>query len=186
MRQKTINRCDWVGNTELEQHYHDHEWGKVQKNGLKLFEKICLEGQQAGLSWLTILQKREEYRRCFFHFNPEKIAAMTSIEPLLQNSGLIRHPGKLSAIITNARAYLKMEENGENFSQFIWSFVDNQPIINHYPSFKSIPAQTVISQSLSRELKKRGFVFVGPVTCYAFMQSMGLVNDHIVSCFYHS
>lgn len=181
--EKSLIRCEWVGTDPLEQHYHDYEWGQVQKDGQKLFEKICLEGQQAGLSWLTILKKREEYRRCFNNFDPQKIISITSINPLLHNPGLIRHPGKLSAIINNAHAYLQMKKNGEDFSRFIWSFVNDQSIINNYTSLAEIPTQTTISIALSRELKKRGFVFVGPVTCYALMQSMGLINDHLKDCF---
>ena len=186
MIEKPLIRCDWVGSDSLEQQYHDHEWGRIQKDGYKLFEKICLEGQQAGLSWITILKKREEYRRCFYYFDPHKIITITSIDPLLQNPGLIRHPAKLNAIIKNAQAYVHMEKNGEDFSRFIWSFVDHKSIINHYSSLTEIPTQTDISHTMSRALKKRGFVFVGPVTCYAFMQSMGLVNDHINNCFCRS
>ncbi|WP_367434442.1 DNA-3-methyladenine glycosylase I [Snodgrassella alvi] len=181
--QKQIKRCEWVNADPLYQQYHDNEWGHVQKDGQKLFEKICLEGQQAGLSWITVLKKRAEYRRCFYNFNPQKIITINDIEPLLRNPGLIRHRGKLQAIIHNAHAYLSMQEQGEDFANFIWSFVNHQPIINHYSHLSEVPTQTKISTAMSKALKKRGFSFVGPTTCYAFMQSMGLVNDHLQGCF---
>lgn len=178
-----MNRCSWVSNEQIYIDYHDNEWGKPEYNSLKLFEKICLEGQQAGLSWITVLKKREEYRRCFFDFDPVKISQITDIEPFLQNTGLIRNRLKINAIITNANAYLTMEAQGENFSDFIWSFVDGKPIINHYTALSDVPATTPISDQMAKALKKRGFKFVGSTICYAFMQSMGLVDDHFDSCF---
>ena len=183
MQKQLKQRCEWVNADPLYEHYHDFEWGKIQRDGQKLFEKICLEGQQAGLSWITILKKRDEYRRCFYDFNPHQIITITDIEPLLQNSGLIRHPAKLKAIINNAHAYLSMQQHGEDFASFIWSFVNDQPIINHYKHLSEVPTQTEISRAMSKALKKRDFSFVGPTTCYAFMQSMGLVNDHLTNCF---
>ncbi|MBC9130029.1 DNA-3-methyladenine glycosylase I [Frischella sp. Ac13] len=179
-------RCAWVTNDPIYIHYHDYEWGQPQYDSLKLFEKICLEGQQAGLSWITVLKKRDEYRRCFFNFDPHKIINMTQndIEKLIQNPGLIRHRLKLNAIIKNAQAYLVMQNNGEDFGKFIWSFVDGKPIINAYQNIHEIPTRTVISRQMSIALKKKGFVFVGETICYAFMQSMGLVNDHLVDCYY--
>lgn len=183
MQKQLKQRCEWVNADPLYEHYHDFEWGKIQRDGQKLFEKICLEGQQAGLSWITVLKKRDEYRRCFYDFNPHQIITITDIEPLLQNSGLIRHSAKLKAIINNAHAYLSMQQNGEDFASFIWSFVNDQPIINHYKHLSEVPTQTEISRAMSKALKKRGFSFVGPTTCYAFMQSMGLVNDHLTNCF---
>ncbi|MDP9500101.1 DNA-3-methyladenine glycosylase I [Bisgaard Taxon 45] len=177
-------RCTWVSNSTIYRDYHDHEWGKPEYDSRKLFEKICLEGQQAGLSWLTVLKKRENYRHAFHQFNPEKIANMTAldVDKLMQDQGLIRHRKKLEAIITNARAYLAMQKCGEDFSHFIWSFVNYQPQINDVPNLASVPSKTPTSLAMSKALKKRGFVFVGETTCYAFMQSMGLVNDHQNDC----
>lgn len=178
-------RCSWAEGSAIYQDYHDNEWGKPEYNSLKLFEKICLEGQQAGLSWITVLKKREHYRQAFFHFDPEKIAQMTEqdLDECMQNAGLIRHRAKLEAIVKNAKAYLAMEKCGENFSDFIWAFVNHQPQINDVPDLSAVPAKTETSKNLSKALKKRGFVFVGETTCYAFMQSMGLVNDHLNTCF---
>lgn len=177
-------RCNWVSNDPLYIDYHDNEWGIAQYDSLKLFEKLCLEGQQAGLSWITVLKKREEYRRCFFDFQPEKIIQLTAenIEALLQNKGLIRNRLKLNGIVKNAHAYLNMQNNGEDFSTFIWSFVEGKPIINHFNDMSEVPITTDISHSMSKALKKRGFTFVGSTICYAFMQSMGLVNDHFQYC----
>ncbi|MCK3655365.1 DNA-3-methyladenine glycosidase [Pasteurellaceae bacterium Macca] len=179
-----VVRCHWVGESELYIHYHDNEWGKPEYNSRKLFEKLCLEGQQAGLSWITVLKKRDAYREAFFHFNPEKIAQMTAkeIDDRIQNSGLIRHRAKLEAIVKNAKAYLAMQERGEDFSQFIWGFVQHQPQINKVQSPADVPSKTPTSKAMSQALKKRGFVFVGETTCYAFMQSMGLVDDHLNTC----
>ncbi|PXZ03314.1 DNA-3-methyladenine glycosylase I [Gilliamella apicola] len=178
-------RCSWVSNDPLYIDYHDNEWGYPQYDSLKLFEKICLEGQQAGLSWITVLKKRDEYRRCFFNFQPEKIIQLTAtdIELLLENKGLIRNRLKLNSIVKNAHAYLAMQNNNESFSQFIWSFVDGKPIINHFKDKSEVPVSTEISDKMSKALKKRGFTFVGTTICYAFMQSMGLVNDHFEDCF---
>ncbi|MDF7670341.1 DNA-3-methyladenine glycosylase I [Orbaceae bacterium ESL0721] len=178
-------RCGWVSNDPIYIDYHDNEWGTPQYDSQKLFEKLCLEGQQAGLSWITVLKKRDEYRRCFYHFDPEKISQMCSdeIEKLLQNKGLIRNRLKLFSIVKNANAYLTMQQKGENFSQFIWSFVQNKPIVNHYNQSDQFPTKTEISDNMSKALKQRGFTFVGSTICYAFMQSMGLVNDHFECCF---
>lgn len=177
-------RCSWAGSDPLYIQYHDTEWGKAQFDSRKLFEKICLEGQQAGLSWITVLKKRENYRQAFHQFEAEKIAKMTAldVDNLMQNAGLIRHRAKLEAIIKNAKAYLAMEKGGENFSDFIWSFVDGKTQINDVPDLSAVPAKTEISKTMSKALKKRGFVFVGETTCYAFMQSMGLVDDHLNDC----
>ncbi|MDD0823458.1 DNA-3-methyladenine glycosylase I [Mannheimia sp. AT1] len=178
-------RCNWCGDSDIYIKYHDDEWGKPQFDSQKLFEKICLEGQQAGLSWITVLKKREAYRQAFYQFVPEKIAQMREqdIDTLMQKSQLIRHRAKLEAIVKNAKAYLKMQEQGEDFSQFIWAFVDGKPQINDVPNLDSIPSKTETSKAMSKALKKRGFVFVGETTCYAFMQSMGLVDDHLNDCF---
>ncbi len=180
-------RCDWVSRDPLYIQYHDTEWGVPQYDSLALFEKICLEGQQAGLSWITVLKKREHYRHCFHHFDPEKIIAMTDadIDHLMQDTGLIRNRLKLNAIVTNARAYQKMQAEGESFSEFIWSFVQHTPVVNRYQSIAEVPAVTETAEQLSKALKKKGFKFVGPTICYAFMQSMGLVNDHLTTCICH-
>ncbi|MDR0807281.1 MAG: DNA-3-methyladenine glycosylase I [Enterobacteriaceae bacterium] len=184
-----MQRCSWVNQEPLYIAYHDNEWGKPIYDNHKLFEKICLEGQQAGLSWITVLKKRETYRQCFHYFDPQKIAAMTSedIDRLVQNAGLIRHRGKLEAIISNAKAYLTMQENGEDFSAFIWSFVDHHPVVNHFSlkNLQNFPTSTPTSDAMAKALKKRGFKFVGTTICYAYMQSMGLVNDHLIECFCH-
>ncbi|MCK3658072.1 DNA-3-methyladenine glycosidase [Pasteurellaceae bacterium Pebbles2] len=180
-----MKRCDWSGDLPIYVEYHDKEWGKPEFDSQKLFEKICLEGQQAGLSWITVLKKRAAYREAFHQFNPEKIAQMTEqdIDRLMQNAGLIRHRAKLEAIVKNAKAYLAMQKCGEIFSDFIWAFVQHQPQINDVPNLAAIPAKTDTSKAMSKALKKKGFVFVGETTCYAFMQSMGLVDDHLNDCF---
>lgn len=179
-----MTRCAWAGDSPIYIDYHDNEWGKPQFDSQKLFEKICLEGQQAGLSWITVLKKRDAYRAAFHHFEPKNVAKMTAsdIDELMQNAGLVRHRAKLEAIVKNANAFLEMEKRGENFSDFIWSFVNHRPIINDVPDLSVVPAKTEISKAMSKALKKRGFVFVGETTCYAFMQAMGLVNDHINGC----
>ncbi|MGX2966706.1 DNA-3-methyladenine glycosylase I [Ursidibacter sp. B-7004-1] len=178
-------RCSWVGDSQIYIDYHDHEWGKPEFNSQKLFEKICLEGQQAGLSWITVLKKREHYRTAFYQFDPQKIAQMSEndLDCLMENQGLIRHRAKLAAIIRNAKAYLAMQAEGEDFSQFIWSFVNGKPQVNNITDLSDVPAKTDISKAMSKALKKKGFVFVGETTCYAFMQSMGLVDDHLNHCF---
>ncbi|MFQ1046514.1 DNA-3-methyladenine glycosylase I [Avibacterium paragallinarum] len=178
-------RCGWAEGLAIYEDYHDNEWGRPEYDSVRLFEKLCLEGQQAGLSWITVLKKREHYRQAFHHFDPVKIAQMTEqdIDALMQNAGLIRHRAKLEAIVKNAKAYLAMQKCGENFSDFIWAFVDHKPQINDIPDFSAVPAKTEISKQLSKALKKKGFVFVGETTCYAFMQSMGLVDDHLNACF---
>ncbi|SUU00881.1 DNA-3-methyladenine glycosidase I [Actinobacillus lignieresii] len=179
-----VKRCSWAGESEIYINYHDQEWGKPEFDSRKLFEKICLEGQQAGLSWITVLKKREAYRQAFYQFEPERIAQMTEsdIDQLMQNTGLIRHRAKLEAIVKNAKAYLAMQANGEDFSQFIWAFVGGKPQINDVPDLSVVPAKTAVSTAMSKALKKKGFVFVGETTCYAFMQSMGLVDDHLNDC----
>ncbi|MFQ1014237.1 DNA-3-methyladenine glycosylase I [Avibacterium paragallinarum] len=178
-------RCGWAEGLAIYEDYHDNEWGRPEYDSVKLFEKLCLEGQQAGLSWITVLKKREHYRQAFHHFDPVKIAQMTEqdIDALMQNAGLIRHRAKLEAIVKNAKAYLAMQKCGENFSDFIWAFVDHKPQINDIPDLSAVPAKTETSKQLSKALKKKGFVFVGETTCYAFMQSMGLVDDHLNACF---
>ncbi|XP_013167109.1 PREDICTED: DNA-3-methyladenine glycosylase 1-like [Papilio xuthus] len=180
-----IVRCGWVTKDPQYIEYHDSEWGEPVYDNYQLFEMLCLEGQQAGLSWITILKKREKYKQSFHNFNPNKISKMseTAILKLLNDPGIVRHKGKLIAIKHNSDCYLAMENNGEDFSNFIWSFVQHRPIINNWENVKDVPTETDISKALSKALKKRGFKFVGSTICYAFMQACGLVNDHIVSCY---
>lgn len=182
-----MERCGWVTQDPLYLAYHDNEWGVAVNDRQKLFEMICLEGQQAGLSWITVLKKRENYRHSFHHFNPEAVAKMTASDSdnLMQNAGIIRHRGKIDAIINNAKALLAMEAKGEDFPTLVWSFVKGMPVVTHPVQLSDIPAKTEASEALSRALKKRGFKFVGATTCYAFMQACGLVNDHVVGCFCH-
>ncbi|EMI5490564.1 DNA-3-methyladenine glycosylase I [Providencia stuartii] len=177
-------RCQWVNQDPEYIAYHDNEWGKPTKDNQQLFEMICLEGQQAGLSWYTILKKRQNYRELFHQFDPKKVALMTEgdVERLMQDPRIIRNRAKINAIIANAKAYLQMAENGEEFSSFIWQFVNNQPIVNQWRSSSQVPAETELSKTLSKALKKRGFKFVGSITCYAFMQATGMINDHLMGC----
>lgn len=179
-----MERCGWVSQDPLYIAYHDNEWGVPETDSKKLFEMICLEGQQAGLSWITVLKKRENYRACFHQFDPVKVAAMQEedVERLVQDAGIIRHRGKIQAIIGNARAYLQMEQNGEPFVDFVWSFVNHQPQVTQATTLSEIPTSTPASDALSNALKKRGFKFVGTTICYSFMQACGLVNDHVVGC----
>lgn len=180
-----VNRCGWVTSDPLYEAYHDQEWGIPVREGQKLFEMICLEGAQAGLSWITVLRKREHYRKVFDGFDIQRIAQydQNKIEELLQDPGIIRHRGKIEGFIKNAQAYLLMEKNGENFSEFIWSFAGGKPLINHWESYRDIPSSTPESDAMSKALKKRGFKFVGSTICYAFMQAAGLVDDHEDGCF---
>ena len=182
-----MQRCGWVSQDPLYIAYHDTEWGVPQRDNQELFEMICLEGQQAGLSWITVLKKRENYRHAFHHFDPVKVAAMTEVdvERLVLDAGIIRHRGKIQAIIGNARAFLAMEANGESFNDFVWSFVDNTPIVTQAAELSGIATSTPASDALSKALKKRGFKFVGTTICYSFMQACGLVNDHVTHCFCH-
>lgn len=184
MAENEILRCGWLTKDPLYIKYHDEEWGKPQYNNDALFEMLCLEGQQAGLSWLTILKKRENYRKIFFNFDPHKISKLTEkdVKLILNESGVVRHKGKIDSIINNAKCYLQMKNEGEDFSNFIWSFVNKKPIINTRKHHKDIPPETPESTALSKALKKRGFKFVGSKICYAFMQACGLVNDHVLNC----
>lgn len=182
-----MQRCGWVSQDPIYLAYHDTEWGVPITDGRALFEMLCLEGQMAGLSWLTVLKKRENYRNAFHQFDPQAVALMNEddIERLMQDSGIIRHRGKINAIIANARALLTMEAQGEVFSAFIWGFVDNQPQIQRYDDHRAAPSFSPVSDNLSKQLKKRGFKFVGTTTCYSFMQACGLINDHTTGCFCH-
>lgn len=182
-----MQRCGWVSQDPLYIAYHDTEWGVPETDGKNLFEMICLEGQQAGLSWITVLKKRENYRQAFHQFDPVLVAGMTpaDVDRLVLDAGIIRHRGKIEAIIGNARAYLAMEENGERFTDFVWSFVDNTPQVTRAATLAEIPTSTPASDALSKALKKRGFKFVGTTICYSFMQACGLVNDHVTACHCH-
>ena len=177
-------RCPWPGEDPLYVAYHDEEWGVPEYDDRALFEKLILDGFQAGLSWITILRKRETFREAFDGFEPETIAQYkpARVEKLLKNPGIIRHRGKIEATIGNARAWLDMMEKGEGFSDFLWSFTDGVPQQNKWKSIAQVPAETPMSVSMSKELKKRGFKFCGPTIVYAFAQAVGIVNDHLVTC----
>lgn len=179
------NRCPWANpKNPIYLKYHDREWGRPLFDELELFEMLCLEGAQAGLSWETILNKRDNYRKAFDQFNPIKIARYSDKKRsrLLADAGIVRNKLKVNAFIENAKAYLQMKKNGESFSDFVWSFVDHKPIINQIESMAQIPVKTKESELMSEGLKEKGFRFVGPTICYAFMQAVGMVNDHISSC----
>lgn len=185
---KMPTRCTWAGDDPVSIAYHDAEWGVPLRDELALFELLNLEGAQAGLSWITILKRRENYRRLFLNFDPEKIVKFNEkkVQSLLLDAGIIRNRLKIGAVIQNAHSFLNMKKNGMCFSDFIWDFVKHKPICNRHRDAKSIPAQTELSNQLSLALKKQGFKFVGSTICYAFMQAAGLVNDHLVTCFRHA
>lgn len=180
-----VARCKWAGTEEPYLSYHDLEWGVPQYDDQKLFEMINLEGAQAGLSWITILKKRENYVKVFDQFDAEKIVKYTDkkITRLLQDPGIVRNRLKVNAVVTNARAYLDILEEFGSFSDFLWPFVDGSPIQNKWTRMADVPASTKVSDAMSKTLKKRGFKFVGSTICYAFMQATGMVNDHVTSCF---
>ncbi|XP_047541133.1 DNA-3-methyladenine glycosylase 1-like [Vanessa atalanta] len=181
---KKVIRCGWLNDDPLYISYHDNEWGKPAYDNRYLFEMLCLEGQQAGLSWITILKKRDNYRKLFYNFDPIKIIKFNDndVERLLSNPDIVRHKGKIESIINNAKCYIDMKLNGEDFSKFVWNFVDNTPIVNNWTNDKEVPSSTEISVAISKALKKKGFKYVGSTTCYAFMQACGLVNDHVTDC----
>jgi DNA-3-methyladenine glycosylase I len=177
-------RCDWHTEDPLYITYHDTEWGRPLFDSKALFEMLCLEGMQAGLSWITILKRRNNYRYAFAGFDPDKIACFTEGKEaeLMQDTGIIRNRRKIHAIIMNARCFLEIEKN-RSFSEYIWSFVGGHPLTHHYSSHEEIPAVSKESVRMSRDLKQRGFKFVGETICYAFMQATGMVNDHETDCF---
>jgi len=182
-------RCEWSTKDPLYIAYHDKEWGRPNRDGRRLFEKIILEGAQAGLSWITILKKRENYRRLFDGFDPGKVAAYdeNDIERLMGDAGIIRNRAKIISAINNARVFVEHFGADEDaFSDFLWGFVDGEPIINQRKSMGDIVAVTEISTQMSKTLKKMGFSFIGPTTCYAMMQAAGMVDDHLVNCFCHT
>ena len=182
---KLQNRCSWCGEDALYVAYHDQEWGVPLHDDQKLFEFLILEGAQAGLSWLTILRKRDAYRKAYYHFDVDKVARFNSrsIERLMSNPGIVRNRLKIVASIDNARAFLEVQDEFGSFDKFIWQYVDHKPRQNHWRRLKDIPASTKESEQMSKDLQQRGFRFVGPTICYAFMQAVGMVNDHVADCF---
>ena len=178
-------RCAWAGSDPLYVAYHDSEWGVPVYDDRELFEFLLLEGAQAGLSWITILRKRENYRQAFDGFDPVKIVSydQAKIAVLLEDAGIVRNRLKINAAVKNARSFLQVQQAFGTFSSYIWGFVDHKQIQNHWHSLSEIPAETPLSTRISQDLKKRGFKFVGPTICYAFMQSVGMVNDHTTNCF---
>jgi len=183
----SYDRCPWCLGDELYTKYHDEEWGIPVRDSQKLFSALILDGAQAGLSWITILRRRDAYFNAFNNMNPEKIAFYSEkdIERLMGNAEIIRNKRKILSAIKNAQCYLELMEEAGSFSDWLWDWVNGVPIINHYKTLKDVPASTELSENISKELKKRGFSFVGPTIIYAFMQACGLVNDHLVSCFCH-
>lgn len=178
-------RCWWCGDDELYQHYHDHEWGVPVHDDAQLFEFLCLEGAQAGLSWITILRKRENYRFVFDQFDAQKIVHYdeTKIASLLADPGIVRNRLKVRGFVKNAHAYLNMLDQGVSLDDYLWNYVDGEPMQNRWQSMAKVPASTTVSDAMAKDLKKRGFTFVGSTICYAFMQAAGLVNDHLMGCY---
>lgn len=182
-----LERCWWCGDDQLYQDYHDEEWGVPQHDDRLLFEFLCLEGAQAGLSWITILRKRENYRRLYDNFDAEKIAVYgeDKISRLLGDAGIVRNKLKVNGFVKNARAYLNMRDQGLSLDEYFWRYVDGEPLQNNRQSVEQVPGNTELSDAICKDLKKRGFTFVGSTICYAFMQAAGLVNDHVVNCYRH-
>ena len=182
-----LERCPWCGEDPLYQHYHDNEWGVPLHDDRALFEFLTLEGAQAGLSWITILRKRDNYRAAFDNFDATKIARYTArkVEKLLQDPGIVRNRLKVESTVSNARAFLETQAAFGSFDRYLWDFVDGQPIVNRFTSLKQVPASTPLAEKLSKDLKKRGFRFVGSTIVYAHMQATGMVNDHLVGCHRH-
>lgn len=178
------DRCPWCGTDPLYVAYHDNVWGRPEYDDQALFEKLCLDGQQAGLSWITILRKQESYREAYDGFDPEKIVLYGDdrVEELLQNPGIIRNRLKVQSVIRNARGFLALREQGHGFSEFLWSFVDGRPLQNQWQAMADVPVYTPQAEAMSKALRKQGFNFVGPTIVYAFMQATGMVNDHLVQC----
>ncbi len=183
-----LARCPWPRQEPIYVVYHDTEWGVPERDDRALYEKLMLDGFQAGLSWITILRKRDNFRRAFDRFDPEKIARYgeRQVEALMQDAGIIRNRAKIVGAVASARAYLELQDSGPGFSAFLWDFVDGKPKVNRFRSTSQIPAETELSKTISKELVRRGFKFVGPTIVYAFMQAVGMVNDHLVGCFRHA
>lgn len=186
--EQAIIRCGWCGDDPLYQKYHDEEWGRPCFDDKKLFEFITLEGAQAGLSWITVLRKREGYRQAFADYDLVKISKFSEkkILSLKENPNIIRNEGKIRSTVSNAKAALILRDEHESLANYFWSFVDNKPIQNHWQTLKQVPANTELSDRIAKDMKARGFKFFGTTICYAFLQAMGLVNDHVVSCFAHA
>ena len=184
---KPLARCSWPGDDSLYLAYQDEEWGVPEWDDRALFEKLILDGFQAGLSWITILRKRENFRRAFGGFDPELMAkyGKRDINRLLKDAGIVRHRGKILAAIGNARAYIDIQEHKGSFAHYLWDFVDGAPIQNKWRTLQDIPTETAQSRAMSKDLKSRGFKFCGPTIVYAFMEAVGMVNDHAVTCFRH-
>ena len=180
-------RCAWPKDDPLYVAYHDEEWGVPEWDDRALFEKLILDGFQAGLAWITILRKRDNFRKAFDDFAPEKIARYTprKVEKLMQDAGIVRNRLKIEGAVLSAKAYLDVMENGPGFSALLWDFMDGKPQVNRFKTLKDVPAETDLSRKISKDLSKRGFKFVGPTIVYAFMQAVGMVNDHLVTCHRH-
>jgi DNA-3-methyladenine glycosylase I len=183
----TVIRCSWPGQDPLYVAYHDEEWGVPEYDDRALYEKLILDGFQAGLSWITILRKRDNFRRAFVGFEPARIARFdaSKVEALMQDAGIVRNRMKIDGTILSARAWLDIMDKGPGFSRFLWDFVDSKPKVNRFRSKSQIPAETELSRRISKELGSRGFKFCGPTIVYAFMQAVGMVNDHLVKCHRH-
>jgi len=183
-RVKKSRRCEWAGHDPLYIQYHDEEWGKPVHDDRKLFEFLVLESAQAGLSWITILRKRENYRKAFAEFDPVKVAKFTErdVRKLMANAGIIRNELKIRAAINNAHRFLEVQKEFGSFAKYMWSFVDHKPVVNRWRKQGDVPATTAISDAFAKDLKKRGFKFLGSTTIYAHMQAVGMVNDHLVNC----
>jgi len=186
--EEVVKRCSWSGNDELYQKYHDFEWGRPVHDDHRLFEMLILEGMQAGLSWITILRKRENFRKALDNFDIEKIIRYDDhkIEELMHDAGIIRNRLKIRSVIINAKAFLEVQKEYGSFDSFLWSYVDNKPIKNNWEYIEDMPSSTDLSDRISKDMKKRGFKFVGSTIIYAYLQSIGVINDHVMDCFlYH-
>ena len=183
----TLRRCPWPKDDALYVAYHDEEWGVPEYDDRALYEKLVLDGFQAGLSWITILRKRDNFRRAFDGFVPEKIARYTpkKIERLMQDTGIVRNRAKIEGAVLSARAWIEAMEKDDGFSNLLWDFVGGEPKVNRFKTIRQIPAETAVSRAMSKELAQRGFKFVGPTIVYAFMQAVGMVNDHLITCHRH-
>jgi DNA-3-methyladenine glycosylase I len=182
-----LTRCPWPGEDPFYMAYHDTEWGVPEYDDRALYEKLILDGFQAGLSWITILRKRDNFRKALDDFRPEKIARYDAkkVHALMNDAGIVRNRAKIEGTVNSAKSYLKIMEDGPGFSKFLWDFVDGKPKVNNFKTTASVPASTPLSIKISKELAGRGFKFVGPTIVYAFMQATGMVNDHLVTCFCH-
>lgn len=186
-RQPEVMRCEWCGKDPDYISYHDEEWGIPLRDSQRLFEFLVLEGAQAGLSWITILRKREGYRAVFDAFNPESLAAWSDsqVEDALRSPLIVRNRLKVNSVRQNAQAVMSLRESGTTLCDYLWHFVDDEPLVNHWGNVDEVPARTDLSSGISKDMKKRGFAFIGPTVMYAFMQATGMVNDHITGCFRH-